>query len=65
VGPAHTLFSVIYTTIPSRRPSVKDIIGYVKKKILFIFAAGLASYAIISYMKETKGIYEMEKQKYN
>ena len=33
VGPAHTLFSVIYATIPSRRPSVKDIVGYVKKFI--------------------------------
>jgi hypothetical protein len=37
VGPAHKLFSVIYTTIPSRRPSVKDIIGSVKKFISFYF----------------------------
>ena len=40
VGPAHTLLSVIYTTIPSRRPSVKDIIGYVKKFISFYFDRG-------------------------
>jgi hypothetical protein len=40
VGPAHTLFSVIYTTIPSRRPSVKDIIGSVKKFISFYFDRG-------------------------
>jgi len=40
VGPAHTLFSVIYTTIPSRRPSVKDIVGSVKKFISFYFDRG-------------------------
>ena len=40
VGPAHKLFSVIYTTIPSRRPSVKDIVGYVKKFISFYFDRG-------------------------
>jgi hypothetical protein len=40
VGPAHKLFSVIYTTIPSRRPSVKDIIGYVKKFIYIYFDRG-------------------------
>ena len=40
VGPAHKLFSVIYATIPSRRPSVKDIVGYVKKFISFYFGRG-------------------------
>ena len=40
VGPAHMLSSVIYTTIPSRRPSVKDIVGYVKKFISFYFDRG-------------------------
>jgi hypothetical protein len=40
VGPAHMLFSVIYTTIPSRRPSVKDIVGSVKKFISFYFDRG-------------------------
>ena len=51
VGPAHKLFSVIYTTIPSRRPSVKDIVGSVKKFISFYFGRCPCILDIIGYIR--------------